>query len=133
MLRAFEDHYGELALSVVEKALAGDGTFDGIRALAAELPLLAICEITGAAAEDRFRIFEWSNIVLSSEDPDYTPTPDAFQDAVTELIRFAAELADRKRRDPGDDLIERAPRSRRDDAPDQRRVRGPRPPAAGGR
>ena len=105
VLRAFEEHYGDLALAVVEQALAGGRTFDGIRALAAELPLLAICEITGAAAEDRFRIFEWSNIVLSSEDPDYTPTPDAFQGAVTELIRFAAELADRKRNDPGDDLI----------------------------
>jgi cholest-4-en-3-one 26-monooxygenase len=105
VLRTFRTHYGELARQVVDRALAGGGTFDGIRALAAELPLLAICEIAGAPAEDRFRIFEWSNVILSSEDPDYVPTPDAFQSAVMDLIRYAQELADRKRREPGDDLI----------------------------
>jgi len=105
VLRTFREHYGELARQVAERALAGGGTFDGIRTLAAELPLLAICEIAGAPAEDRFRIFEWSNVILSSEDPDYVPTPDAFQNAVLELIRYAGELADRKRREPGDDLI----------------------------
>ncbi|MGH8973948.1 MAG: cytochrome P450 [Acidimicrobiia bacterium] len=105
VLRAFQAHYGELAGGVVQRALAGGGIFDGVKALAAELPLLAICEIAGAPAEDRFRIFEWSNVILSSEDPDYVPTPDAFQGAVMDLIRYAAELAERKRRDPGDDLI----------------------------
>ena len=105
VLRTFHTHYGELARQVVDRALAGGGTFDGIRALAAELPLLAICEIAGAPPEDRFRIFEWSNVILSSEDPDYVPTPDAFQSAVMDLIRYAQELADRKRREPGDDLI----------------------------
>jgi cholest-4-en-3-one 26-monooxygenase len=105
VLRTFKTHYGELAGQVVDRALAGGDTFDGIRALAAELPLLAICEIAGAPAEDRFRIFEWSNVILSSEDPEYVPTPDAFQKAVLDLIHYAQELADRKRRQPGDDLI----------------------------
>ena len=105
VLRTFRDHYGELARQVVDRALAGGEAFDGIRALAAELPLLAICEIAGAPAEDRFRIFEWSNVILSSEDPAYVPTPDAFQKAVLDLIDYARELADRKRREPGDDLI----------------------------
>ena len=35
----------------------------------------------------------------------YVPTPDAFQTAVLDLIHYAQELADRKRREPGDDLI----------------------------
>ncbi|HEY4409692.1 MAG TPA: cytochrome P450 [Acidimicrobiia bacterium] len=105
VLRTFKEHYGELAQQVVDRALAAGDTFDGVRALAAELPLLAICEIAGAPAEDRFRIFEWSNVILSSEDPQYVPTPDAFQQAVLDLINYAGELADRKRREPGDDLI----------------------------
>jgi cholest-4-en-3-one 26-monooxygenase len=105
VLRVFKEHYGQLAAQVVERAVGGGGTFDGIRALAAELPLLAICEIVGAPAEDRFRIFEWSNVILSSEDPAYVPTPDAFQQAVMDLIAYAGELADQKRRSPCDDLI----------------------------
>ena len=105
VLRTFLEHYGELSRQVVDRALAASDAFDGIRALAAELPLLAICEIAGAPPEDRFRIFEWSNVILSSEDPEYVPTPDAFEKAVMDLIHYAQELADRKRRDPGDDLI----------------------------
>ena len=105
VLRTFREHYGDLSRKVVDRALAGGDAFDGIRALAAELPLLAICEIAGAPPEDRFRIFEWSNVVLSSEDPEYVPTPDAFEKAVMDLVHYAQELADRKRRDPGDDLI----------------------------
>ena len=105
VVRAFERHYADLAAGVVEAALAGGGTFDGVTALAAELPLLALCEVLGAPEEDRFRIFGWSNTLLSSEDPDYAPTPEAFQAAVMAMVAYAGELADRHRRSPGDDLV----------------------------
>jgi cholest-4-en-3-one 26-monooxygenase len=105
VVRAFERHYADLAAGCVDKALSGDGTFDGVKDLAAELPLLAICEVLGAPEEDRFRIFGWSNTLLSSEDPDYAPSPEAFQEAVMAMVAYAGELADRRRREPGDDLV----------------------------
>jgi cholest-4-en-3-one 26-monooxygenase len=105
VVRAFERHYADLAAGVVDRALAGGGPFDGVRDVAAELPLLAICEVLGAPEEDRFRIFGWSNTLLSSEDPDYAPTPEAFQAAVMAMVAYAGELAGRRRREPGDDLV----------------------------
>ena len=105
VVRAFERHYADLAAGVVEAALGGGGTFDGVKALAAELPLLAICEVLGAPEEDRFRIFGWSNTLLSSEDPEYAPAPEDFQAAVMAMVAYAGELADRHRRSPGDDLV----------------------------
>jgi cholest-4-en-3-one 26-monooxygenase len=105
VVRAFEHHYGDLATGVVERALAGGGAFDGVKDVAAELPLLAICEVLGAPEEDRFRIFGWSNTLLSSEDPDYAPSPETFQEAVMAMVAYAGELADRRRREPGDDLV----------------------------
>jgi cholest-4-en-3-one 26-monooxygenase len=105
VVRAFERHYADLAGGVVDRALSGGGTFDGIRDVAAELPLLAICEVLGAPEEDRFRIFGWSNTLLSSEDPDYAPSPETFQAAVMAMVAYAGELADRRRREPGDDLV----------------------------
>jgi cholest-4-en-3-one 26-monooxygenase len=105
VVRAFERHYTDLACGVVDRALAGGGAFDGVRDVAAELPLLAICEVLGAPDEDRFRIFGWSNTLLSSEDPDYAPTPEAFQGAVMAMVDYAGELAERRRREPGDDLV----------------------------
>jgi cholest-4-en-3-one 26-monooxygenase len=105
VVRAFEQHYADLAAGVVDRALAGGGTFDGVKDLAAELPLLAICEILGAPEEDRFRIFGWSNTLLSSEDPEYAPTPEAFQSAVMGMVDYAGELAERHRGERGDDLV----------------------------
>jgi cholest-4-en-3-one 26-monooxygenase len=105
VVRAFERHYADLAAAVVDRALAGGGPFDGVDDVAVELPLLAISEVLGAPEEDRFRIFGWSNTLLSSEDPDYAPTPEAFQAAVTGMVAYAGELADRRRREPGDDLV----------------------------
>src|SRR5581483_409439 len=105
VVRAFERHYAELAAGVLDRALAAGGEFDGVEALAAELPLLAICEILGAPEADRFRIFAWSNTLLSSEDPDYAPSPEAFQAAVMGMVAYAGELADRHRRERGDDLV----------------------------
>ena len=105
VVRAFERHYADLAAGVVDRALAAGGTFDGVKDLAAELPLLAICEVLGAPEEDRFNIFSWSNTLLSSEDPDYAPTPEAFQSAVMAMVDYAGQLADRRRREPGDDLV----------------------------
>jgi cholest-4-en-3-one 26-monooxygenase len=105
VMRSFQAHYGELARAVATRARANDSPIDGVRDLAAELPLLAICEIVGAPAEDRLKIFNWSNVILSSEDPDYVPTPEAFQSAVMALVEYAGVLAEQRRRDPGDDLI----------------------------
>ncbi|MDQ1517059.1 MAG: cholest-4-en-3-one 26-monooxygenase [Actinomycetota bacterium] len=105
VVRAFERHYADLARGVVDKALANGGAFDGVRDVAAELPLLAICEVLGAPEADRFRIFGWSNTLLSSEDPEYAPTPEAFQESVMAMVAYAGELAERRRREPGDDLV----------------------------
>jgi len=105
VVRAFERHYADLARGEVDKALAKGGAFDGVRDLAAELPLLAICEVLGAPEEDRFRIFDWSNTLLSSEDPDYAPTPETFEATVMAMVAYAGELAERRRREPGDDLV----------------------------
>jgi cholest-4-en-3-one 26-monooxygenase len=105
VVRAFERHYADLAAGVMDRALADGGRFDGVKQVAAELPLLAICEVLGAPEEDRFRIFGWSNTLLSSEDPEYAPTPEAFQASVMAMVGYAGELADRRRREPGDDLV----------------------------
>ncbi len=105
VVRAFERHYADLATGVVDRALAGGAAFDGVKDVAAELPLLAICEVLGAPEEDRFRIFGWSNTLLSSEDPEYAPTPDAFQSTVMAMVAYAGELAERRRHQPGDDLV----------------------------
>ena len=48
------------------------GECDFVVDVAAELPLEVIAELIGVPHEDRHKIFEWSNRMIGSEDPEYT-------------------------------------------------------------
>jgi cholest-4-en-3-one 26-monooxygenase len=104
VVRAFEQHYRELTVSVIEKALTQDA-FDFVQHISAELPLLAICELLGAPEEDRHRIAKWSNAILGAEDPEYAGTPEAMMAAVMELAAYAGELAEERRKNPREDVM----------------------------
>ena len=39
--------------------------------IASELPLQAIAELLGVPQEDRSKLFEWSNMMVSYDDPDF--------------------------------------------------------------
>jgi cholest-4-en-3-one 26-monooxygenase len=71
--------------------------------VAAELPLLVIAELLGVPREDRGKLFRWSNCLIGAEDPDYGSPMDA-QIAVMELFQYAMALAEKRRRDPRDDI-----------------------------
>ena len=47
------------------------GTADFVVEMAAELPLLVIAELLGVPQEDRRMVFDWSNRMIGSEDPEY--------------------------------------------------------------
>ena len=47
------------------------GTADFVEEISAELPLLVIAEMLGIPQEDRRRVFDWSNRMIGSEDPEY--------------------------------------------------------------
>jgi cytochrome P450 len=80
-------------------------TCDVAGKLAGELPLFVICEILGVPPDDRARLFELTRRMLGSqiEDP-----RDAIADgmAAADILRgYGAELARRKRVEPGPDLM----------------------------
>ena len=51
-----------------------NGAGDFVRDVACELPLQAIAELLGVPQEDRGKIFEWSNRMVSYDDPDFDPS-----------------------------------------------------------
>src|SRR3954454_3184030 len=74
-IRNLESRLQEFANEIVDRALAkGDGDF--VKDVAAELPLLAICELIGVPAEDRGKIFELSNRLIGFDDPEFRTSPD---------------------------------------------------------
>jgi cholest-4-en-3-one 26-monooxygenase len=81
------------------------GTADFVTDIAAELPLVVIAELLGVPNEDRHRMFDWSNRMIGSDDPEYQTAGEAAQMASMELYAYASELFATKRIDPHDDLM----------------------------
>jgi cholest-4-en-3-one 26-monooxygenase len=90
---------------VLDRAVAGEGDVDFVVDVAAELPLEVIAELIGVPTEDRHRIFEWSNRMIGSEDPEYSVSAEETFNAQVEMFLYAQQLAERRRAEPADDII----------------------------
>ena len=93
---------GERARRITTRA-AAEGSGDFVRQVACELPLQAIAGLLGVPLEDYDKLFDWTNNMIGSDDPEF-----ADNDALTsagELMWYAMQLAARKAEQPGDDIV----------------------------
>ncbi|MCX6396012.1 MAG: cytochrome P450 [Propionibacteriales bacterium] len=91
----------ERANKIVDDAIArGHGDF--VEEVAAELPLQAIAELLGVPQEDRKKLFEWSNQMLSYDDPEIEGDPAI---AAAEILGYSMMLAADRKENPTDDII----------------------------
>ena len=91
----------ERANTIVDDAIA-KGSGDFVSEVAAELPLQAIADLMGVPQADRRKLFDWSNTMMSYDDPDFIDTPDT---AAAEILGYAMGLAEERRKSPQDDII----------------------------
>ena len=94
--KALELRAKEIVNQVIER-----GECDFVVDLASELPLQAIAEIMGVPQEDRQMLFEWSNKIAGSEDPEYA---DEGRTAAFELYAYANNLGKQRAENPKDDI-----------------------------
>jgi cholest-4-en-3-one 26-monooxygenase len=93
---------GERAQRIITQAVAA-GSGDFVRQVACELPLQAIAGLLGVPLADYDKLFDWSNNMIGSDDPEF-----ADNDALTsagELMWYAMQLAAHKAEEPGDDIV----------------------------
>nr|WP_311983774.1 cytochrome P450 [Parafrankia sp. CH37] len=89
---------------IVDRAIeAGEGDF--VKICAAELPLVVIAELIGVPHEDRHRLFNWSNRMLASDDPELSADAADQQAAAMEAYAYANELGAARRGCPADDIL----------------------------
>jgi cytochrome P450 len=81
------------------------GECDFVTDIAAELPLQIICELLGVPQEDRHQIFDWSNRLVGSEDPEYEGSVETAFEASADLYAYFNRLAADRRVDPRADLV----------------------------
>ncbi len=104
MIWALEEKIRERAARILDDAIA-KGECDFVVDVAAELPLQAIAELLGVPMEDRHKLFDWSNRMIGSEDPEYAVSRENVQNAQLEMFMYAKELADERRANPRDDIV----------------------------
>ncbi len=81
------------------------GTADFVEEISAELPLLVIAELLGVPQEDRRMVFDWSNQMIGSDDPEYQVPGAEPGEAAMHVYSYAEELAAQRRLTPRQDLV----------------------------
>ncbi len=104
MIGMLEPHIREVTVQILEEAIA-KGEVDFVVDVASELPLQVIAELMGVPLEDRHKVFDWSNRMIGSDDPEYAVSEENVQQAQIEMFMYAQQLADRRRAEPKDDII----------------------------
>ncbi|MBU2074525.1 MAG: cytochrome P450 [Actinobacteria bacterium] len=79
-----------------------EGSGDFVERVAAELPLQAIADLIGVPQADRHKLFEWSNQMMSYDDPELGGDQ---QVAFMEILGYSMALADERRKNPQDDIV----------------------------
>lgn len=100
-INALETVMTQRAAEIVRAAVErGEGDF--VADVAAELPLQAIAELIGIPQDDRAKIFDWSNQMLASDDPEIVGEPEI---AAAEILGYAMMMAADRKAEPRDDIL----------------------------
>lgn len=101
---ALERKLEQTARDIVGAAAAkGAGNF--VDDIAMGLPLAAIADLIGVPELDRRKLFDWTNSIMNTDDPDFSDVDPAVANA--ELMGYAYAMAEERRRAPADDIVTR--------------------------
>lgn len=104
MIKGLVDHIQELADGICD-AVSGEDEIDFVERVAAELPLMVICELLGVPVEDRHLVFDWSNRMVGAQDPDFRATEEDGEAAMAEIYAYCDAIAADRREHPRDDIM----------------------------
>ncbi len=101
---SYVERFEQIAREILDRAVEG-GECEFVEDIAAELPLIAICELMGIPIEGRKQLFEWTNVMLGLDDPDLvTSENDGFM-AVMSVYEYGKKIAEDHRKNPKDDIV----------------------------
>ena len=104
-IERLKDSVTDNAREIVDDfAAAGGGDF--VEDVAAELPLRVLADLLGVPREDRHLLFDWSNRLIGSDDPEFGGgDPLQFMAAFMEMFSYGNNIAEDRRANPRDDLV----------------------------
>lgn len=87
------------------QSLAGRSEVEFVTEIGAIIPIQTICALMGVPPEDEWRIFEFTNAVFGTDDPDYAPSLEVANERYLAIFDYGLSLLDQRRREPKDDLL----------------------------
>ncbi|MEN9684126.1 MAG: hypothetical protein RLZZ427_1877 [Pseudomonadota bacterium] len=96
-----------VAVDALIASLKGRDEVDVVTEVAAIVPIKTVCAIMGVPEADEWRVFEFTNAVFGTDDPDYAPTMADANARYLAIFDYGWDLLKRRRRDPQDDLLTR--------------------------
>jgi cholest-4-en-3-one 26-monooxygenase len=103
-IAAQESRHREIVNSILD-GVTDRGHCDFVVDIAAELPLRVIAELLGVPQSACHDIFDWSNRMIGSQDPEYVVSTDEATRAAQEMYLYANGLAEDRLQNPRDDLM----------------------------
>ncbi len=104
-IRELEPRIREFAGSLLDRAAARGG-LDAMADLANPLPVMVIAHMLGVPPEHYPMFKRWSDTVIESDNtPPGMPLPQEVRDAFTALRGYFIAEIEKRRRNPGDDLV----------------------------
>ena len=103
-IAALEEGLEECARRIVHEAVAA-GSGDFVDQVASQFPLEVIGDMLGVPAEDRQKIFDWTNQMTGADDADLARADNDPAAAAAELLMYSMVLAAERRESPRDDIV----------------------------
>lgn len=101
---SYEPRFREIARDIVDRVLP-KGRCEFVAEVAAELPLIAICELMGIPIEDRHEFFEWTNRMIGADDPELAVSREDIAAAHFNVFQYGRKLAELHRQSPRSNIV----------------------------
>lgn len=85
--------------------LAGRDRVEFVEEIGARVPISTICAIIGVPPEDEWRVFEFTNAVFGTDDPELAPSKAVANERYLAIFDYGWSLLESRRREPRDDVI----------------------------
>jgi cholest-4-en-3-one 26-monooxygenase len=104
MAKSLEAKFRGYAANIVDAALE-KGTFNFVTDIGLTMPMEALGDVLGVPRGDRAKFFEWVDTFAAPFDTRITPSFEYVLSAIGNILNYSLELAEIKRKEPGDDVI----------------------------
>jgi len=85
--------------------LHGRDEIEFVSEFAASVPIKTLCLLLGIPREDEDKIFDWTNQLVGTSDPEYAVTPEQTTAVFEHVFEYGRRLMGERRRNPQDDFL----------------------------